>query len=121
MFIKIIPKIHPCDFKFLGTIFTWSSYTNNSHILHTIVIINNLNWIRFIYCGNIELKNLQGPDVLKLLIAVDELNIQQLIPHVQEFLIEHKTEFYTKIRLVFLNPFISMKHLQIYGIFVLKL
>ena len=76
-------------------------------------------YIRFIYCGNIELKNLQGPDVLKLLIAVDELNIQQLIPHVQEFLIEHKTEFYTKIRLVFLNPFISMKHLQIYGIFAL--
>src|SRR5438477_8914853 len=46
-----------------------------------------------IYCGNIELKNLQGPDVLKLLIAVDELNIQPLISHVQEFLIEHKTEF----------------------------
>src|SRR5437868_9231759 len=50
-------------------------------------------YIRFIYCGNIELKNLQGPDVLKLLIAVDELNIQQLIPYVQEFLIEHKSEF----------------------------
>src|SRR5438270_6134645 len=49
--------------------------------------------IRFIYGGNIELKNLQGPDVLKLLIAVDELNIQQLISYVQEFLIEHKAEF----------------------------
>src|SRR5256886_16184376 len=49
--------------------------------------------LRFIYCGNIELKNLQGPDILKLLIAVDELNIQPLISHVQEFLIEHKTEF----------------------------
>src|SRR5579871_532924 len=48
---------------------------------------------RFIYCGNIELKNLQGPDVLKLLIAVDELNIQQLISYIQEFLIEHQTEF----------------------------
>src|ERR1044071_1529729 len=34
-----------------------------------------------------------GPDVLKLLIAVDELNIQQLISHIQEFLINHKTEF----------------------------
>src|SRR5581483_1037868 len=49
---------------------------------------------RFIYCGNIELKNLQGPDVLKLLIAVDELNMQPLISHVQEFLIEHKMEFF---------------------------
>ena len=39
------------------------------------------------------MKNLQGPDVLRLLIAVDELNIQPLISHVQEFLIEHKTEF----------------------------
>ena len=48
---------------------------------------------RFIYCGNIELKNLQGPDVLKLLVAVDELNIQPLISHVQEFLNKHKSEF----------------------------
>ncbi|CAB4397444.1 unnamed protein product [Rhizophagus irregularis] len=49
--------------------------------------------LRFIYCGNIELKNLQGPEVLKLLIAVDELNIQQLISYIQEYLIEHQTEF----------------------------
>ncbi|GBC01815.1 hypothetical protein RclHR1_04340012 [Rhizophagus clarus] len=49
--------------------------------------------LRFIYCGNIELKNLQGPDVLKLLIAVDELCIYSLISHIQEFLIEHQTEF----------------------------
>src|SRR6266487_4465236 len=48
---------------------------------------------RFIYCGNIELKNLQGPDVLQLLIAVDELSIQPLISHIQEFLIEHQTKF----------------------------
>ena len=39
------------------------------------------------------MKNLQGPDVLKLLIAVDELNIQQLISHIQEFLVEQQTEF----------------------------
>ncbi|GES81067.1 hypothetical protein GLOIN_2v1870090 [Rhizophagus clarus] len=49
--------------------------------------------LRFIYCGNIELKSLQGPDVLKLLIAVDELNIQQLVSYIQEYLIEHQTEF----------------------------
>ena len=39
------------------------------------------------------MKNLQGSDVLKLLIAVDELNIQSLVSHIQEFLIEHQTEF----------------------------
>ena len=31
--------------------------------------------------------------MLKLLIAVDELNIQPLISHIQEFLIKHQTEF----------------------------
>ena len=30
---------------------------------------------------------------MKLLIAVDELNIQQLVPYIQEFLIENKAEF----------------------------
>ncbi|POG69914.1 hypothetical protein GLOIN_2v1776480 [Rhizophagus irregularis DAOM 181602=DAOM 197198] len=49
--------------------------------------------LRFIYCGNIELKTLQGPDVLELLVAVDELNINSLVSHIQEFLIEHQTEF----------------------------
>ncbi|RIA79290.1 hypothetical protein C1645_841050 [Glomus cerebriforme] len=49
--------------------------------------------LRFVYYGNIELKDLQGPDVLKLLIAVDELNIQSLITHIQEYLIEHQIEF----------------------------
>jgi hypothetical protein len=53
--------------------------------------------IRFIYCRNIEFKkNLQGPDVLKLLIAMDELNIHSLISHIQEFLIEFQTEFLTQ-------------------------
>src|SRR3989440_8916411 len=56
-------------------------------------MLMNLLYFRFIYCGNIELKNLQGPDVLKLLIAVDELSIQQLISYIQEFLIEHKAGF----------------------------
>src|SRR5436853_2519002 len=50
-------------------------------------------YFRFIYCGSIELTNLQGPDVLKLLIAVDKLSIQPLISHIQEFLIEHQSEF----------------------------
>ena len=31
--------------------------------------------------------------MLELLIAVDELNVQPLISHIQEFLIEHQIEF----------------------------
>ena len=48
---------------------------------------------RFIYCGKIDLAQLQGPDVLKLLIAVDELNIQTLIHHIQEYLIKYQGVF----------------------------
>ncbi|RIA81585.1 hypothetical protein C1645_881527 [Glomus cerebriforme] len=50
--------------------------------------------LRFIYSGNIELKDLKGPaDVFKLLIAADELNIQSLIFYIQEYLINHQTEY----------------------------
>src|SRR5688572_14716308 len=42
---------------------------------------------RFIYCGKVDLTNLQGPDVLKLLAAVDEFDIQTLIHYIQEYLI----------------------------------
>ncbi|POG60774.1 hypothetical protein GLOIN_2v1815393 [Rhizophagus irregularis DAOM 181602=DAOM 197198] len=52
-----------------------------------------MNILRFIYCENIELKNIQDPEVLKLLILADELNIKQLISYIQEYLIEHQIEF----------------------------
>ncbi|GBC01429.1 hypothetical protein RclHR1_04190013 [Rhizophagus clarus] len=49
--------------------------------------------LRFIYCGKIDLTNLRGSEVLKLLMAVDELNIQTLIPCIQEYLIKQQHEF----------------------------
>ncbi|RIA97529.1 hypothetical protein C1645_871284 [Glomus cerebriforme] len=49
--------------------------------------------LRFIYCGKIDLTNLQGSEILKLLIAVDELNIQTLITCIQEYLIKNREEF----------------------------
>ena len=44
---------------------------------------------RFFYCGKIDLGNLQGPEIFKLLIAVDELDIQPLISCIQEYLIKY--------------------------------
>ncbi|RGB35301.1 BTB/POZ domain-containing protein [Rhizophagus diaphanus] len=41
--------------------------------------------LRFIYCGDVDLTKLQGSEVLKLLIAVDELDIQPLISCIQEY------------------------------------
>ena len=49
------------------------------------------------------MKNLQGPDVLKLLIAVDELNIQPLISHIQEYLIKNQPEFLRQNPIVILE------------------
>src|SRR6266542_2108231 len=49
--------------------------------------------IRFIYCGNVDLRMLQGSEVLKLLIVVNEFNNQPLISCVQEYLIEKQSEF----------------------------
>src|ERR1051325_11555070 len=45
---------------------------------------------RFIYCGRIDMTKLQGPDILKLLIAADELKIQTLIQNIQGYLIKHQ-------------------------------
>jgi hypothetical protein len=49
--------------------------------------------IRFIYCGKVDLSKLQGPDILKLLMAADELKIQRLVICIQEYLIKHQHEF----------------------------
>jgi hypothetical protein len=39
------------------------------------------------------LEKLQGPDILRLLVAVDELRIQTLINYIQEYLIKYRYEF----------------------------
>ena len=63
------------------TLFSGNNYIifiiTESFNIHFKKIFNYfiIYYFRFIYSGNIELENLQGPDVLKLLIAVDEINI----------------------------------------------
>ncbi|GBC07375.1 hypothetical protein RclHR1_07410011 [Rhizophagus clarus] len=52
--------------------------------------------LRFIYCGKVDLTKLQGPEILKLLVAVDELKIQTLIVCIQEHLIKNHVEFLQK-------------------------
>jgi hypothetical protein len=49
--------------------------------------------VRFIYCGDVDLTKLQGPEVLKLLVAVDELGFQPLISCIQEYLTNNKSDF----------------------------
>ncbi|GES81015.1 hypothetical protein GLOIN_2v189594 [Rhizophagus clarus] len=49
--------------------------------------------LRFIYCGKIDLTDMKGPETLKLLMAVDELNIQNLILCIQKHLIDNQSDF----------------------------
>ncbi|GBC01432.1 hypothetical protein RclHR1_04190016 [Rhizophagus clarus] len=49
--------------------------------------------LRFIYCGKINLNNLQISEILKLLMAAVELNIQTLITCIREYLIKNQCEF----------------------------
>ncbi|CAB4377879.1 unnamed protein product [Rhizophagus irregularis] len=48
--------------------------------------------LRFIYCGRIDLMNIQSPEILELSMAADELNIQTLNLCIQEYLINHQFE-----------------------------
>src|SRR3954452_7176217 len=54
---------------------------------------NNFKFFRFIYCGKIDLTKLRGPDVLKLLMAADELKIQTLMSCIPKYLVEHQFQF----------------------------
>jgi hypothetical protein len=45
---------------------------------------------RYIYGGRLSLENYDASDIIKILIAADELSLQELITHLQSFLIENK-------------------------------
>ncbi|RGB35307.1 hypothetical protein C1646_759478 [Rhizophagus diaphanus] len=49
--------------------------------------------LRFVYYGTINLFELKGSEILKLLIASDELGLDKLTKYTQEFLIKHQNEF----------------------------
>ncbi|CAB4397398.1 unnamed protein product [Rhizophagus irregularis] len=49
--------------------------------------------LRFVYYGTINLFELKGSEILKLLIASDELGLDKLTKYTQEFLIKHQSEF----------------------------
>ncbi|GBB93251.1 hypothetical protein RclHR1_02140004 [Rhizophagus clarus] len=53
--------------------------------------------LRFIYCGKMDLTKLQGSEILNLLMAVEELNIQILTQCIQKYLIKHQREFLQQI------------------------
>ncbi|GES81745.1 hypothetical protein GLOIN_2v1778254 [Rhizophagus clarus] len=47
--------------------------------------------LKYIYAAELDLNNYQGEDILKLLVASDELLLEELFDHVQDYLIEKQT------------------------------
>jgi hypothetical protein len=88
-------------------------------ILCFLIIINYILFIylylfRFFYCEKVELKNLQGHDLLYLLKAVDELNIQPLISHIQNFLIENEIEILHENPIKILEIIYPFHHYEVF-------
>ncbi|GBC37676.2 BTB/POZ domain-containing protein [Rhizophagus irregularis DAOM 181602=DAOM 197198] len=73
----------------------WAKKKDGKFILEKPNISPNIFKIilRFIYCGKIDITKLEVPELLKLLMAVDELSIQSLTPRIEEYLIKHQYEF----------------------------
>ncbi|PKY42313.1 hypothetical protein RhiirA4_456080 [Rhizophagus irregularis] len=46
--------------------------------------------LRYIYGGNLSLNEYDNSDIIQILIAANELSLQELIPYLQSFLIENK-------------------------------
>ena len=49
--------------------------------------------LRYIYSGKLLFKDIDTQDILKILIAASELGLQELIPHLQSFLIKNKANW----------------------------
>src|ERR1051325_6057610 len=49
--------------------------------------------LKYLYNGTINFDEQNGAQILKLLIATDELNLQKLNDHVQAYLIDNQAEF----------------------------
>ncbi|EXX73012.1 BTB/POZ domain-containing protein [Rhizophagus irregularis DAOM 181602=DAOM 197198] len=73
----------------------WAKKKDGKFILEKPTISPNIFKIilRFIYCGKIDFTKLEGFELLKLSMAIYELNIQSLIPRIEEYLIKHQYKF----------------------------
>ncbi|RHZ88721.1 hypothetical protein Glove_21g341 [Diversispora epigaea] len=49
--------------------------------------------LKWVYCGIVHLREYDGPEILKILIASDELGLQRLIDFIQKFLIDNRDDF----------------------------
>ena len=73
--------------------------------------------LRYIYAGELDLNNQSGENILELLIASDELLLEELFKHVQDYLINKKSSWIQQNYILIINcafKLASCKKLQNY-------
>jgi hypothetical protein len=63
------------------------------YLKYFIFIIKFFSFFRYIYGGVISLNEQEPSEILKILIAANQLILQELIDYLQEYLIENKSEW----------------------------
>ncbi|GBC03096.1 hypothetical protein RclHR1_00050004 [Rhizophagus clarus] len=86
---------------------TWIMTNDGKYIFKkpNYLYIIRLSFLRFIYCGKVDLTKLSEPDIMDLLIIVSEFQIQILIRFIQEYLIKNHGEFIRQNRVRILDYF----------------
>ncbi|CAB4421459.1 unnamed protein product [Rhizophagus irregularis] len=72
--------------------------------------------LRYIYGGKLFLKDYNNLDIVKLLIAANELNLQELVIYLQSFLIKNKTNWMEQnFNLIYQTSFDNDSFLELQG------
>src|ERR1043165_5305820 len=56
-----------------------------------MIIYLSIYFLRYIYTGELDLTKQSGEEILELLVSLDELLVEELLEHVQDYLIEKQT------------------------------
>ncbi|CAB4427793.1 unnamed protein product [Rhizophagus irregularis] len=64
-----------------------------THQINKYFTRNFSNNSQYIYSGKLALKDYDTSDIIKILIAASELNLRELMPHLQTFLIKNKSDW----------------------------
>ncbi|GES96363.1 carbohydrate-binding module family 13 protein [Rhizophagus clarus] len=70
--------------------------------------------LRYIYGGSLSLEQYETSDIIKILITANELNLQELVEHLQTFLIENNAEWMeTNFNLIYQTSFENSSFLEL--------
>src|SRR3954451_22354826 len=64
--------------------------------MNIYIFLNYVFYFRYIYGGRLSLEEYDTSDIVKILVTASELSLQELVPHLQSFLIKNKSNWMTQ-------------------------